>query len=222
MDQQKVLLIGGASVVAALIVGVAIGVSIRPPPPNVAAPPAAAALAPAVRPDPPRAPPSAPAPPPLAAAPAPVAQGGDTPARERLGDAEAAANIAQRSPADRDRALCAIEAQANPSITGAALARNADRYTGEVVAFNGEVYEVQDAPGGGTFLRVSMGSSSHVNAVLAPVAPPDTVLERVRVRVWGRMAGTYSYTSRAGWNITIPKVIAFAVLPRRDAPNCGR
>lgn len=210
VDTNKALLLGAGTSVATFVVGVAVGMSARAPgrpqvqpiPQNrIAAMPSA----------------SPPSPPPVPAQPVraqPAPESGQT-------ILSMARLIAGQSGAQRNQSLCSIEASANRSITGAALARNANRFDGQTIVFSGEVFEVQDDPSGGTFLRVGMGGASHINAVLAPLSPPDTVLAGARVRVWGQLAGTFSYTSQAGWQITIPKVIAYAVLPRRDAPECS-
>lgn len=209
---KKLAIVGAAVVVGTLVIGVAVGISFQRPPPAVAA--SGALAPPVVRPPPSQTPPPA-APGPEAR---PLQASNDA---EPETDADLARRVNALPPDGFARAICTLETRANTAVTGAALARNASRFEGELVAFNGTVYEVQDVPGGGTFLRVSMGSSEHIVAVIAPVQPPDDVLANARVRVWGRMAGTFSYTSQAGWNITIPKLIAYAVYPRRDAPNCA-
>ena len=100
------------------------------------------------------------------------------------------------------------------------LARNAARQAGKVVVFTGRVLEIQDLPQGGSFIRLSLDSyGARVVAVFTYVEPPDDVLQNRRVRAYGTTAGAFEYTSQAGWNISIPRINAVAVVnnnvPRR-------
>lgn len=119
--------------------------------------------------------------------------------------------------------LWEIEQRADPSVTYAMLERNADRYAGRGVVFTGEVLEIQDIPDEpGSFLRVGVGSDgAHPLAVVTLARPPDDVVRGRRVRVYGLLNGTFSYRSQAGWEITIPRLTAVAVVrasvPRRPA-----
>jgi hypothetical protein len=86
------------------------------------------------------------------------------------------------------------------------------------------VLEIQDIPNdGGTFLRLGLDSwGQRVIAVFTYVTPPDTVVRGRRVKVYGRMANTFAYTSQAGWNISIPRMNAVAVVSDSLAPRCAR
>lgn len=139
-------------------------------------------------------------------------------------DAIDALRISRMSDAERASALCVVERQANPDITFAALERNAARFDTQVAVFRGKVLEIQDIPNdGGSFLRLGLDSyGQRVIAVFTYLTPPDTVVRGRRVKVYGRMANTYSYTSQAGWNITIPRLNAVAVVGDADAPRCPR
>jgi len=139
-------------------------------------------------------------------------------------DLAVARRLASATGAARDTLICEVERQTNQDVTFAGLQRNASRYTGELAAFTGRVLEIQDIPGGrGSFLRVGVNSAlTNVLAVITHLPPADSVVANRRVRVYGRMAGSYSYTSQAGWNITIPRMDAVAVLLTIDAPSCPR
>lgn len=113
-----------------------------------------------------------------------------------------------------------IEGQTDSSVTFAGLQRNAERFTGRPVLFRGTVLEINDIPTGGSFLRLGVGHyGADAIAVFTYETPPETVVARSRVRVYGRMAGSYSYTSQAGWNITVPRLHAVAVVRDADVPR---
>jgi hypothetical protein len=117
--------------------------------------------------------------------------------------------------------LWRIDEQANRDITYAMLERNAERYHGTPVVFTGEVLEIQDVPeSNAAYFRMALNDSySRPVAVFALSPPPDEVVRGRRVRVYGTIGGAYSYQSQAGWDITIPKLNAVAVvlasMPRR-------
>ena len=122
-------------------------------------------------------------------------------------------------------ALWDYESQITQRVTYAQLERNADRYAGTRVVYSGEVMEIQDLPDqGGAFLRLAVDDNyDHIVAVAALAPPPDSIVRGHRARVYGELAGTFSYTSQANYQITIPKVLAVAVVPtsvpRRQARN---
>lgn len=137
-------------------------------------------------------------------------------------DVAVAQRLAGLAGPDLATALCRVEQQANPEITFAALERNAARFDTQVGVFRGKVLEIQDIPNeSGSFLRLGLDSwGQRVIAVITYVRPPDTVVRGRRVKVYGRMANTFAYTSQAGWNITIPRMNAVAVVRDTDAPRC--
>lgn len=111
--------------------------------------------------------------------------------------------------------LAAFEQSAD-SISYAMLKRNADRHSGRNAVYSGRVLEIQDMPDGGTFLRLGMGEyGENVLAIVTPIRPADDIVERTRVRVYGTLTGSYTYQSQAGWTITIPSMLAVAVVARR-------
>jgi hypothetical protein len=141
----------------------------------------------------------------------------------RENDGQVAARIAALSGEELVGALWDLESRVGAPVTFAQLERNADRYTGTPAIFTGEVLEIQDVPDStGSFLRVGLNyESTRVLAVFALAAPGDDVVRGRRVRVYGTLAGTFSYHSQAGWDITIPRINALAVVrdsvPRRAA-----
>jgi hypothetical protein len=106
-----------------------------------------------------------------AAAPPQPTEALDPETRLLVGDAEAAARLYRASAEELPGLLCAFEAQTNPAVTYEALARNTDRFAGQLVTFRGRVLEVLDLPrqeGGGSFLRLGLNSyGDHVIAVHA-------------------------------------------------------
>lgn len=151
------------------------------------------------------------------AAPAPAEP--TPPARHIPTDAEIALRISSLSGEALIGDLWSID-QVSENVPYDLLARNAARQAGKVVVFTGRVLEIQDLPQGGSFIRLSLDSyGARVVAVFTYVEPPDDVLQNRRVRAYGTTAGAFEYTSQAGWNISIPRVNAVAVVnnnvPRR-------
>lgn len=120
-------------------------------------------------------------------------------------------------------ALWDLEQRTVPAPSYALLERNPDRFNGQAVIMSGEVLEIQDVPqAGGAFIRLGLGdSATHALAVFALAPPGDDIVRGRRVRVYGVLGGTFSYASQAGWEITIPRLNAVAVVrsnvPRRPA-----
>ena len=106
-------------------------------------------------------------------------------------------------------------AAAQSKITYEQLKKNADRYDGESWAFTGRVFQIQEN-GSQTFALVSLDAwGNKLIAVKANFA--TDFVEKDQVYVVGILAGNYSYTSVAGWNMTIPAIDAHAILKPSDA-----
>ena len=61
-----------------------------------------------------------------------------------------------------------------------------------------------------------------VLAVFTYVQPDEAVVSGRRVRVYGRLMDTFSYQSQAGWNLTIPRMNAVAVVLDSAVPRRPR
>lgn len=150
--------------------------------------------------------------------------GATPPAPRRTRDEMEAMRIASLSPEQRDGALCLFEGAANPDVTFSLLERSPQRFDRRTWVFNARAIQVQDVPGdAGTFALMSLDTyANQVVAVFTYVRPPDSVVARRRVRVYGRIFGTYEYQTIGGQNRSVPKVLAVAVIPRDEAPRCPR
>lgn len=104
---------------------------------------------------------------------------------------------------------------ADGSITYAHLKKNADRYAGRPWAFTGKILEISEV-GGGTAARVSLDDWG-TKPVWVVSAFETDFLEHDRVYVVGYLGGSYTYTSQAGWTITIPALMARAMLKPGEA-----
>jgi hypothetical protein len=139
-------------------------------------------------------------------------------------NAEIAARVAAMTGEQLIGALWAIEAQCAGQPTYAQLERGTARWNGRGAIFTGEVLQIQDTDDGhGAFIRLGVGDSSQrVVAVFTYLPPPDDIVRGRRVRVYGSLAGDFTYASQANWQITIPRLNAVAIvranLPRR-APH---
>lgn len=108
-----------------------------------------------------------------------------------------------------------ILAAAESKITYEHLKKNADRYNGEPWAFNGRVFQIQES-GGQTAALLSLDAWGNKMMEVQANFTTDFV-EKDQVYVVGYLAGNYSYTSVAGWNITIPLIEARAILKPSEA-----
>lgn len=108
-----------------------------------------------------------------------------------------------------------ILAAAESKITYEQLKKNAERYDGEPWAFNGRVFQIQES-GGQTGALVSLDAWGNKMMRVEANFTTDFV-EKDQVYVVGYLGGNYSYTSIAGWNITIPLLEARAILKPSEA-----
>lgn len=199
----KVLLgAGGATIVALAAIAAAALHTRQPSPGNHDA------IAPhAVEPEP------ASAPPPISAA-----------QRRVMQDAVTARNIADGTDESRDGLLCAIDGQQDRTVTFALLERSPQRFEGHRWVFSGRAIQVQDIPDDpGSFALVSLDSyGQNIVAVFTYLRPSDSVVADRRVRVYGRISGTFTYDTRGGQSRTVPRVDAVAVIRDNQAPRCRR
>jgi hypothetical protein len=101
------------------------------------------------------------------------------------------------------------------AITYEQLKKDASHYHGEPWAFSGQVVQIQEGEGRTTAL-VSLDSwGSKTMYVRANFT--TQFVEKAQVYVVGYLAGNYSYTSVAGWNLTVPAIEARAILKPSEA-----
>lgn len=101
---------------------------------------------------------------------------------------------------------------ARTATTYAMLERNADAHVGELAVFTGRVAEIHDTENG-SMLRVSTGPyGSDVLWVESCWADAHLVTDS-RVRIYGYLSGAHTYTTQAGWTMTIPSMLAVAAVP---------
>ena len=89
------------------------------------------------------------------------------------------------------------------------LERNPAKYYGHPAKFSGRILEVYDRPDGTTFMRISTKSYGR-NPIVTNFVPGQggEILERgIKLGFAGYLTGAYSYTSRAGWRITVPSML---------------
>jgi hypothetical protein len=104
---------------------------------------------------------------------------------------------------------------ADKAITYEHLKKNADHYHGEPWAFTGRILQVQEA-GGQTSALVSLDLWGNKTMYVRANFTTEFV-EKDQVYVVGYLAGNYSYTSVAGWNLTVPALDARAILKPSEA-----
>lgn len=96
----------------------------------------------------------------------------------------------------------------------AQIKKNPERYKGTPWAFTGRILEVEEKEGL-SFARVALDYyANNVVYVMAYGESPFT--EGDVVDVLGISAGSETYTSQAGWNITIPSIVATGLAKRGE------
>ncbi|MGI8556490.1 MAG: hypothetical protein ACR2LT_09075 [Pyrinomonadaceae bacterium] len=101
-------------------------------------------------------------------------------------------------------------ADVDKSITYEQLKKNADRYAGKPWACKGKILQIQERDGNTTAL-ISLDGWGNKNVQVGGELTTDFV-ENNQVYVVGYLAGNYSYTSIANWQITIPLLAARAIM----------
>lgn len=96
----------------------------------------------------------------------------------------------------------------------ALIKKNPDRFFGVPWNFTGKIVEISEAKGV-TLCRLTLDYYQNDVVFVMAIGETDFV-ENDIVDVLGILNGTYSYTSQAGWNITIPSMIATGLLKRGE------
>lgn len=86
------------------------------------------------------------------------------------------------------------------------LEKNPDRHTGEYVKYSGEIIQIMEGSGL-TQIRLALDDWGDEVLFVEHVGYTDFV-EGDKVTVYGEISGAVTYTSQAGWEITIPGIIA--------------
>jgi len=144
------------------------------------------------------------------------------PPSDREADPTTAQVARLNDPATMGQAL--IEWRASSvEVPYGSLERGADTYAGQQVIFRGRVVEIHDRPNGGSWMRIATrGSYANIYWVESLVRAPPSVTARASVLVVGKLAGTFTYQSQSGWNITLPAALAYAVIPASEASSAER
>lgn len=139
-------------------------------------------------------------------------------AEEQKAKEEAEAQAQAEKEAKEEEAKAEQEAKekrenAEP-IEYAQLEKNPDRYAGEYVKYQGQVVQIQEGDNM-TSIRLAVTQDSYgYNSDDIVYVEYDGYTDFVDddiVTIYGEVYGSYSYTSQAGWEITIPAVIADTV-----------
>ncbi len=108
-----------------------------------------------------------------------------------------------------------LDAHENRTLTYEHLKKNPQQHSGKAWAFSGRIIQIQEE-GELTFALVALDQwNTKTMAVRADFSTP--FVENDRVYVVGQLAGSYSYTSVAGWEITVPSITARAIITPREA-----
>lgn len=147
-----------------------------------------------------------------APAPAPVSEAA-APAKE-----ESAPNLTgqlNRIEAEGGNTVEAILDNWEASIEGlkyAMLEKNPTKYVGTPYTFYGKIVQIQER-GNYTWARLNFGRT---DIIWVEGRFSTAYLKNQNVYVVGYLAGTYSYTSEAGWKITIPAFAARTIFTDKE------
>lgn len=101
-------------------------------------------------------------------------------------------------------------AAVNKDVTYEHLKKNSAKYAGQPWAVRGKILQIQESDGD-TMARISLDGWG--NKVVWVVGNFTTdFIENNQVYAVGYLAGDYSYESQAGWNISIPALVARAIV----------
>lgn len=130
---------------------------------------------------------------------------------KEVAEAEAKAAEEARLQAEQEAAAKKTNAQ---TIEYAQLKKNPDRYTGEYVKYSGEILQILEGDNV-THIRLAVTKTSYgydPNDVIFIEYPGYTdFVDNDIVTVYGEIYGSYSYESQAGFNISLPGLIADTV-----------
>ncbi len=108
-----------------------------------------------------------------------------------------------------------IMLSADKGITYEKVKKNAEAYNRQAWAFTGRVMQIQES-GGRTGALVTLDPWGNKLVWVTANFTTDFV-DNSQVYVVGYLAGNYSYTSIAGWQMTIPAIAAQAILKPSEA-----
>lgn len=125
-------------------------------------------------------------------------------------EAEAKAKADEEARLKAEQEAAAKKANAQP-IEYAQLKKNPDRYKGEYVKYTGEVVQILEGDNY-TNIRLAVTKTSYgydFNDVIFIEYPGYTdFVDNDIVTVYGEIYGSYSYESQAGFNISLPGLLA--------------
>lgn len=103
-----------------------------------------------------------------------------------------------------------LEAAGKTRVSLAQLSKNPGRFAGTPWRGSGRVLEIHEGPGG-TVARVAVGPQ---DVMYVRLLYATDVVQYDAVDLVGFLAGSYSYTSQAGWSISLPALAAKAMVKR--------
>ncbi|MFO0702958.1 MAG: hypothetical protein U0514_03850 [Candidatus Andersenbacteria bacterium] len=113
----------------------------------------------------------------------------------------------------KDRAAIKSSAPAGPAYKE--LKKNAEKFSGQQAKYTGQVLEIYELADGSGYLRLGVtkdefgGWSDDV--VWVHYSQPTSAVQEDVVTVYGILNGTYTYTSQANYEITVPYLEAAEV-----------
>lgn len=102
----------------------------------------------------------------------------------------------------------------DPAITYAHLTKNSSRYEGQTWAFTGKILQIQEEDGKSAALVSSHLYGSDNVHVLAGFT--TDFVDGDEVYIIGVLNGDFSYTSRGNYQLSVPEIIAQAIVKSTD------
>ncbi len=129
---------------------------------------------------------------------------------KKKAEAEAKAKAEEEAKIAAEKEKAEKKANAQP-IPYAQLIKNPDRHAGEYVKYKGEIVQIQESDNY-TVIRLAVTQSSYgydFNDVVWVEYPDYTdYVDGDIITVYGSIIGSHSYQSQAGWDITVPAMLA--------------
>lgn len=132
-------------------------------------------------------------------------------AEKKAAEEKAAAEAKEKAEAEK-KAKEEAERKANAqSIPYPHLKKNPDRYSGEYVKYTGEIVQILEG-NGMTNIRLSVTKDDYGynidDLIFVEYTGYTDFVDNDIVTIYGEVYGSYSYESQAGYNITLPGIIA--------------
>jgi hypothetical protein len=109
--------------------------------------------------------------------------------------------------------LKTFESQAN-ALDYKQVIKDPNSFTGQTAEFKGKILQIQEQSGQGAMLLsvTNLGYGVYTNNVYITYSGHTDAVEGDIVTVYGQMSGSYTYTSQANYQLTVPSMIGCTII----------